>query len=180
MPTLNPNGMSKKAVFYLVRVRVLSGPKSSLVEDLGQEDRTLLKFYREPSLLMLKNKLFLPFSMPCRVRCFSTLWTVAHQVPLSMGFPRQEYWSGLPFSSPGDLTNPGVEPIPAMSPVLQAYSLPIEPSGKPVSCTKWREVAQSCPTLCNPTDCSPPGFSVHGIFQATVLEWVAGELYKEG
>lgn len=61
MHTLNPNRMSKKAVFYLVKVRVLSGPKSSLVEDLGQEDRTLLKFYREPSLLMLKNKLFLPF-----------------------------------------------------------------------------------------------------------------------
>ena len=60
MHTLNPNRMSKKAVFYLVKVRVLSGPKSSLVEDLGQEDRTLLKFYREPSLLMLKNKLF-PF-----------------------------------------------------------------------------------------------------------------------
>lgn len=62
MHTLNPNGMSKKAVFYLVKVRVLSGPKSSLVEDLGQEDRTLPKFYREPSSLMLKNKLFLPSS----------------------------------------------------------------------------------------------------------------------
>ena len=39
-----------------------------------------------------------------------TLWTVAHQAPLSMGFSRQEYWSGLPFPSPGDLPDPGIEP----------------------------------------------------------------------
>ena len=40
---------------------------------------------------------------------FVTLWTVAHQAPLSMGFSRQEYWSGLPFPTPGDLPNPGIE-----------------------------------------------------------------------
>ena len=45
-----------------------------------------------------------------RVRLFATLWTVAYQAPLSMGFSRQEYWSGLPFPSPGDLPNPGLEP----------------------------------------------------------------------
>ena len=45
-----------------------------------------------------------------RARPFATPWTVAHQTPLSMGFPRQEYWSGLPFPSPGDLPNPGIEP----------------------------------------------------------------------
>ena len=50
-----------------------------------------------------------------------TPWTAAHQAPLSMGFPRHEYWSGLPFPSPGDLHNPGVKP---KSPVLQADSLP--------------------------------------------------------
>ena len=44
------------------------------------------------------------------VRLFVTPWTVAHQAPLSMGFSRQEYWSGLPFPSPGDLSNPGIEP----------------------------------------------------------------------
>ena len=48
------------------------------------------------------------------------LWTVAHQAALSMGFSRQEYWSGLPFSSPGDLPDPGIEPI---CPTLQADSL---------------------------------------------------------
>ena len=54
--------------------------------------------------------------------------TVAHQAPLSMGFSRQECWSELPFPSPGDLPNPGIEPG---SPILQADSLPSEPEGSP-------------------------------------------------
>ena len=58
---------------------------------------------------------------------FATPWTVAHQVPLSMGFSRQECWSGLPFPCPGDLPDPGIEPG---SPALQADALPSEPSGK--------------------------------------------------
>ena len=58
-----------------------------------------------------------------------TPWTVAHQAPLSIGFSRQEYWSGLPFPSPGDLADPGIEPRP---PALQANdSLPPEPPAKP-------------------------------------------------
>ena len=48
-------------------------------------------------------------SLSC-VQLFVTLWTVAHQGPLTMGFPRKEYWSGFPFPSPGDLINPGIEP----------------------------------------------------------------------
>ena len=60
-----------------------------------------------------------------------TLWTVAQQAPLSMGFSRQEYWSGLPFPSPGDLPDPGIKP---MSPELQADALTSEPPGnKPIS-----------------------------------------------
>ena len=55
-------------------------------------------------------------------------WTVARQAPLSMGFSRQEYWSGLPFPSPGDRPNPGIKPG---SPALQADSLPSEPAGRP-------------------------------------------------
>ena len=51
-----------------------------------------------------------------------TTWTVAHQAPLSIGFSRQEYWSGLPFPSPGDLPNPGINPT---SPTLQVDSLPL-------------------------------------------------------
>ena len=53
-----------------------------------------------------------------RVRLFVTPWTVAYQVPPSMGFSRQEYWSGLPFPSPGDLPNPGIEP-PGKSPYVK-------------------------------------------------------------
>ena len=62
------------------------------------------------------------------VQLFATLWTVARQAPLSMGFSRQEYWSGLPFPSPGDLPDPGIEPG---SPTLQADYLPSGPPGKP-------------------------------------------------
>ena len=66
-------------------------------------------------------------SLSC-VRPFATPWTVALQAPLSMGFSRQEYWSGLPFPSPGDLPNPGIEPGP---PAFQADTLTSEPPGKP-------------------------------------------------
>ena len=58
---------------------------------------------------------------------FATQWTVAYKAPLSMEFSRQEYWSGLPFPSPGDLPHPGIEP---RSPALQADTLPPEPPGK--------------------------------------------------
>ena len=53
-----------------------------------------------------------------RVWCFVTLWTVACQVPLSLGFPRQEYWNELPFLPPGDLLDPGIEPASLASPAL--------------------------------------------------------------
>src|SRR5574337_1011705 len=65
----------------------------------------------------------------------------AYQTPPSLGFSRQEHWSGLPFPSP----------------MHESES----------------EVAQSCPTLRDPKDCSPPGSSIHGIFQAKMLEWGA-------
>ena len=62
-------------------------------------------------------------SLSC-VRLFETPWTVAYQAPRSMGFSRQEYWSGLPFPSPGDLPNPGIE---SRSPPLEAEALTSEP-----------------------------------------------------
>ena len=71
-----------------------------------------------------------------RVPLFVTPWTAAYRTPLSMGFSRQEYWSGLPFPSPESES----------------------------------EVAQSCLTLSDPMDCSLPGSSIHGIFQARDLE----------
>ena len=66
--------------------------------------------------------------MLSRVRLFATPWTIAFQAPLSMEFSRQEYWSGLPFRSQGDLPDPGIEPG---SPALQADSSPSELPGKP-------------------------------------------------
>ena len=113
-----------------------------------------------------------------------TPWTVACQAPLSMGFSRQEYWSGLPFPSPGDLPDPGIE---SRSLTLQADSLLTELGGKPRSgiagskdkCTCIFAAAaaakslQSCPTLCDPIDSSLPGSPIPGILQARTLEWVA-------
>ena len=64
-----------------------------------------------------------------RVRLFATPWTVAYQAPPSRGFSRQEYRSGLPFPSPGDLPDPGIE---TRSPALEADALTFEPPGKPI------------------------------------------------
>ena len=65
------------------------------------------------------------------VQLFATLWTVAHQAPLAMGFSRQEYWSGLPCPPSGDLPDPGIEPASLMSPTLAGGFLPLAPPGKP-------------------------------------------------
>ena len=104
------------------------------------------------------------------VQLLVTLWTVAHQSP-STGFFRQEYWSGLPFPSPGDLPDPGIESKSLVSPALQMDSLPTKPSGKPNAYPC--EHAQSCSTFCEPMDCSWPGSSIHGVFQARILEQIA-------
>ena len=79
---------------------------------------------------MLK-KVFKDFEVKLfsHVRLFATPWTVAYQAPLSMDFSRQEYRSGLPFLSPGDLPDPGIDPG---SPTLQTDALPPDPPGKPI------------------------------------------------
>ena len=82
----------------------------------------------------------------------------------------QEYWSGLPCLSPGGLPNPGIEPL---SPTLQVDALPSEPPGKPTLVSAAAKSLQSCPTLCDPIDVSPPGSPTPGILQARTLEWVA-------
>ena len=73
------------------------------------------------------------------VRLFATLWTVALQAPLSMGFSRQEYWSGLPFPSPGDLPDPRIK---LRSPALQVDSLLSEP---PLLFIEWLTVSSYTP-----------------------------------
>ena len=84
-----------------------------------------------------------------RVRLLGIPWTAAHQAPLSMGFSRQKYWSGVPLPSPMQVLKLGKWICPGM-----------------VWCV--------CPTLwSNPMDCSLPGSSVHGLFQARILKWAA-------
>ena len=90
------------------------------------------------------------------VRLCATPWTAARQSPLSMGFSRQEYWSGLPCPPPGESSRPMDR--------TQVFHIAAAAAAK--SC-------QSCPTLCNPTDGSTSGFPVPGILQARTLEWVA-------
>ena len=98
------------------------------------------------------------------------LWTVARQVPPSMGFSRQEYWKWLSCPPPEDLPDPGIEPVSLTSSALGG--------GFFTTSTAWErkgesEVAQLCLTLCDPMNCSLPGSSVYGTFQARVLEWGA-------
>ena len=104
-----------------------------------------------------------------RVGLFATPWTVAYQTPLSMGFSRQEYWSGLPCLPPEDLPNTGIE---HRSPILQTDSLPSEPPSRKARLQlcpmqafgiyfyRCCSVAKSCLTLCDPMDCSTPFFPV--------------------
>ena len=70
------------------------------------------------------------FSCSVASNSLVTPWTIAHQAPLSMGLPRQEYWSGLPFPSPGDLPYPGIKLV---SPALAGGFLTSEPQGSPIS-----------------------------------------------
>ena len=71
------------------------------------------------------------------VQLFGTPWTVAHRGPLSMEFARQDYWSGLPFPSPGDLPNPGSEPESLASPALAGIFFTTTPPGSPIHTTSW-------------------------------------------
>ena len=85
---------------------------------------------------MLERKKEKKVKLLSRVRLFVIPWTVVYQASLSMGFSRQEYWSGLPFSSPGDLPDPGIEP---RSSALQADTLPSEPPGKPILIVRYNK-----------------------------------------
>ena len=84
--------------------------------------RHRIRIWSLSSVVKVKVKLL------SHVRLFVTPWTVAYQASPSMGFSRQEYWSGLPFPSPVDLPDPGIKP---WSPALQADALTSEPPGKP-------------------------------------------------
>ena len=90
-----------------------------------------------------------------------------------MGFSRQEYWSGSPSPPPGDLPHPWFRPTSLMSPALAGRFSTTRTTWNNLSLRLKLVCAQPCPTLCDPMDCSLPGSSVPGIFQARILEWVA-------
>ena len=93
----------------------------------------------------IKILLLLLLSRFSCAQLLATPWTAAYQAPPSMGFSRQEYWNGLPLPSP----------LVMLAAAAAAKSF------------------QSCPTLCDPIDGSPPGSTIPGILQARILEWVA-------
>ena len=134
-----------------------------------------------------------------RVRPLATPWTAAYQAPPSMGFSRQEYWSGLPLPSPSKVYAAAAaakslqscltlcDPIDGSPPGSRPWDSPGKNPGVGchflLQCVKVKsksEVTQLCPTLRDPMDCSAPGSSIHGIFQARELEWVAiAKVYRE-
>ena len=99
--------------------------------EVGLQDPKTIPFFIFWGSFILFSIMEAPVYIPsnsCSVMSDSaTPWTVAYQASLSMGFFRQEYWSGLPFPSPGDLPDPGIKP---KSPALKADALPSEPPGK--------------------------------------------------
>ena len=109
---------------------------------------------------------------------FPTPGTVAHQAPLSMGFPRQEYWSELPFPFSRGSSDLGMEPV---SPSWQADSLPLshlgslcmDPGYSLILRMKVKKSLSHVQLFVTPRTVNLPGSCVHGIFQARVLEWVA-------
>ena len=80
------------------------------------------------------------------VRLFTTPWTAAHQVPLSMGFSRQEYGSGFPLPSPGDLPDPGTEPVSLVSPAVAGGFLTTALPGKPHNIVTVANKTALCPS----------------------------------
>ena len=122
---------------------------------------------------------------------FATPCTIAYQALLSMGFSRQEYWGGLQFLFQSILPSQGLNQCLLHFLHWQVYSLPLYHLGSPkfqkhatilkvcislvivVICHVVAKSLQSCPTLCDPIDGSPPGSPIPGILQARTLEWVA-------
>ena len=119
--------------------------------------------------------------MLCYFSCvllYATLWTATCQASLFMEFSRQEYWSGLPSPPPGDYPDPRVEPTSLTSTCIgRCILFHLGHLGSMCVCMCLClcacVYAQSCPTLCDPADCSPPGSSIPGSFQARIPEWVA-------
>jgi len=130
-------------IIIVKMIKNLENKMQKMQESINKDIEKLKNKHTEKNntITEIKNTLLLLLSRFSRVRLCATPYTIAHQAPPSLGFSRQEYWSGLPFPFP----------------MHESES----------------EIAQSCLTFSDPMDCSPPGSSVHGVFQARVLECVA-------
>jgi len=130
-------------IIIVKMIKNLENKMQKMQESINKDIEKLKNKHTEKNntITEIKNTLLLLLSRFSRVRLCATPYTIAHQAPPSLGFSRQEYWSGLPFPFP----------------MHESES----------------EITQSCLTFSDPMDCSPPGSSVHGVFQARVLECVA-------
>ena len=120
---LNPRLLHCRRILYYLSHQ---GSPSTVYRCVVQRRRLMAQKLKHTQQLLRNTKKMKVKSLS-RVRLFATPRIVAHQAPPSMGFSSQEYWTGLPFPSPGDLPNPGIEPG---SPALQADTLLSEPPGK--------------------------------------------------
>ena len=134
-----PPSMGFSRQEYWSGVPLPSNPR--IIVAYNREGLFLLHSFHLSDTVRLQLLLLL-LSRFSRVRLCTTLSTAAYQAPPSMGFSRQEYWSGLPFPSPGDLPDSGIEPG---SPVLQADSLPAELPGKPPLVSRYAQIASGHP-----------------------------------
>ena len=129
LPQMHSNVLAKEGL--VSRTEGIQKKKNRLENSRRERSRDERKEGRKEyrkGLLLLSQKVMSD--------SFAMLWTVTHQAPLSMGFARQEYWSGLPFPSPGDLPSPGFESV---SPALVGEFFTTESPGKPqlTACTGW-------------------------------------------
>ena len=104
--------------------QMVAGQRKMAIKNHNTEHRVKTRTYKPGSPHQSESEVAQSYPTVCN------LWTVAHKAFPSMGFSRQEYWSGLPFPSPGDLLDPGIEP---RSPILQADALTLAPPGKPLN-----------------------------------------------
>ena len=133
-----------------VQMNLYTGQEYRHVDTVGEGERDGMNWEIGIDIYTLMLSRF------SHVWLFATLWTAVHQAPVSVEFSRQGYHSGLPFPSPGDLPDPGIE---CMSPALAGGFFTADPSPKSyiyICCS----VAKSCPTLFDPKDCNTSGFPV--------------------
>ena len=136
-------------------IKLAASPKIALstccrgagrAQSIPEKIKLFLCLFSVSCVIFQKEFSFLPcvLSRCSHVQLFLTLWSIAHQAPLAMGFSKQEYWSGLPFSPPEALPNPGIEPTSLVSPALAGRFFIIVPPGKLFSPLTVSEIFINC------------------------------------